>query len=128
VNCCVIARSESSEAIQSLPLSWPGLTRPSTSLFWDGKCEEVDHRDRGGDDIRYVEVTWIASSPPLLAMTGLLVVRLRRHLPRRPLSRIPRAMGGGEKVRRGGLARKEQAAVDGRGEHGALAGMAGQGM
>src|SRR5579864_4428421 len=39
-----------------------------------------------------------------------------------------RAMGGGEEIRRGGFTGKEQPAVDGRGEHGAFAGMPGQSM
>jgi hypothetical protein len=30
--------------------SWPGLTRPSTSLFRQGKKQGVDHRDKPGDD------------------------------------------------------------------------------
>ena len=39
-----------------------------------------------------------------------------------------RAMGGGEEVGRGGFTCEEQPAIDGRGEHGALAGVPGQGM
>jgi hypothetical protein len=35
-------------------------------------------------------------------------------------------MRGGEEVRRGRFTRKEQTAIDGGGEHGALAGVAGQ--
>src|SRR5271168_828543 len=38
------------------------------------------------------------------------------------------AVGGGEKVRRGGFTRKEQPAIDRSGEHGALAGVARQRM
>src|ERR1700733_3818460 len=39
-----------------------------------------------------------------------------------------RAVGGGEKVRRSGFTRKEQAVIDGSGEHRAFIGMPGQGM
>src|SRR5579872_57287 len=39
-----------------------------------------------------------------------------------------RSMGGGEEVGRGGFTGKEQPAIDRRGEHGAFAGVPGQGM
>src|SRR5579872_6198769 len=62
-------------------------------------------------------------------MTGELLFSARpHHLPRRPYARIEGAMRGGEKIRRGGLARKEQPAIDRRGEHGAFARMARQRM
>ena len=50
----------------------------------------------------------------------------RQHFPRRPLPAVPRPMRGREKIRRGRFARKEQPPIDRRGQHGALAGMAGQ--
>src|SRR5690348_12168641 len=64
----------------------------------------------------------------LLAMTGLSAGLRCKDLPRRPHPRIMRPVRGREEIRRGGFAREEQAAVDRSGKHGALAGMAGEGM
>src|SRR6516225_570708 len=50
------------------------------------------------------------------------------HLIRRTLARVMRAMCGREEIRRGGLSSKEQAVVDGCGEHGALMGLSWKGV
>jgi hypothetical protein len=43
---------EVDEAVLTLPLSWPGLSRPSTSCF-EWRKEDVDARDKRGHDAEY---------------------------------------------------------------------------
>ena len=89
-----------SEAIQS-PLSWPGIAvqeprrfrspmpRHPRLRFLENK--DVDHRDKRGDDIRYVEASWIASLA--LAMTRRLTCqthRLQRRLAANEVARFVR--------------------------------------
>ena len=93
----------------------------------------MSFRDGAKRQTRNLEILRCATacqSSMLAHRPGMTIKRFidRHHLLRRPLSGIMRAVGGGEKVRRGGFAGKEQPAIDGRGEHRALAGVARQRM